>query len=172
MSAANFPAELSDELVFEGNFVDDPQDPGGATDHGITLATLSHFLGRQATVEELKTMGPATERAIYRSMFWNVIQGDQLPSGVDLVVFDMAVNGGPKEAGEMLQRCVGAEVDGQIGPKTLAALAGVSARALISDYSEDRDAYYRGLRNFPRFGDGWLNRVAKCEAEALALAPA
>ena len=169
MAATDFLAELGDELVFEGGFVDDPQDPGGATDHGITLATFSHFLGRPATVAELEAMTPAQEAAIYRGMFWNVIQGDQLPAGVDLVVFDMAVNGGPARAAEMLQRAVGAHVDGVIGVKTLGMVDRMPARILIEGYSSDRDAYYRTLPTFPRFGDGWLNRVASCEQKALAL---
>lgn len=170
MTAANFPAELSDELVFEGGFTNDPADPGGATDFGITLATLSHWLGRAASVAELRAMTDAEKAAIYRGMFWNPIQGDALPAGVDLVVFDMAVNGGPRRAAQMLQTLVGATSDGQIGPKTL-TLVGLRPRAaLIHDYSAARRTYYRGLANFPHFGAGWLSRVNECEADAQEIA--
>ena len=83
--------------------MNDPQDPGGVTDFGITLATLSHWLGRPATVNGLVALPSVDKLAIYRVLFWNVIQGDALPSGLDLVVFDMAVNGGPKRGAEILQ---------------------------------------------------------------------
>jgi lysozyme family protein len=170
MTAANFPAELADELVFEGGFVNDPQDPGGITDFGITLATLSHFEGRQATVTELTGMSEATKATIYRSMFWNLINGDQLPSGIDLMVFDMAVNGGPGRAAAMLQRILRVPDDGVIGPGTIQAARDFANQAyLISAYAAARLLYYRSLPTFARFGAGWIARVNKVEAEALAL---
>jgi lysozyme family protein len=171
MTAANFPAEEADELVFEGGFSDNPADPGGATDFGITLATLSHWLGRPATIAELKGLSDAEKAAIYRGLYWNVIQGDALPAGVDLVVFDMAVNGGPKRAAEMLQGMFfGLTVDGVIGPKTLAAVATWEPAETIRAYSMARQVFYESLPTFKTFGDGWLNRVAACETKALALA--
>lgn len=170
MTAANFPAELADELVFEGGFVDDPQDPGGVTDFGITLGTLSHWLARPASIAELKGLSADEKAAIYRALFWNVIHGDALPGGVDLVVFDMAVNGGPRRAAQMLQDLVGAIPDGVIGPATLASVSGAPALGLIDSYTDDRKLYYERLSAFARFGAGWLARVDKCQAEALALA--
>jgi lysozyme family protein len=172
VTAANFPPELGDELVFEGGFVDNPQDPGGATDFGITLGTLSHWLGRPASIAELKALTPGVKSAIYRALFWNVIQGDELPGGVDLEVFDMAVNGGPKRAVEILQGCLGGlVVDGVLGQKTLGAVQASPRLPLISLYAARRQAYYRGLSTFGTFGAGWLARVAKCETEAMALPP-
>lgn len=169
MSAANFPAELADELVFEGGFVSDPKDPGGITDFGITLGTLSHWLGRPATVAELTGLSDADKAAIYRALFWNVIQGDQLPSGVDLVVFDMAVNGGPGRAVRLLQTAVAVAADGVMGPVTMATVQRAPGVTLIGVYTAARQAYYRSLPTFAHFGAGWLARVAKCEAEALAI---
>jgi lysozyme family protein len=171
MTAANFPRELADELVFEGGFVDDPQDPGGATDFGITLATLGHWEGRPATIAQLEALSAADKAAIYRALFWNVVQGDELPGGVDLVVFDMAVNGGPRAAVEMLQTRVGTKPDGVMGQITLGTVQRAARIPLIGAYSAGREAFYRGLKGFPRFGAGWLSRVDKCEAEALTLPP-
>ena len=56
MSAANFPACLAFTLKFEGGFVNDPRDPGGPTNMGITIATLSHELGRAATIKDVRTL--------------------------------------------------------------------------------------------------------------------
>ena len=170
MSAANFPAELGDELVYEGGFVNDPADPGGVTDFGITLATYSHWLGRPASIAELRVMDDAVKAAIYRAGYWNMIQGDALPSGVDLITFDGAVNGGPKRAAEMLQEAVGAVADGMIGPKTLAAVLAAPASATVASISKEREAFYRGLPTFPHFGNGWLNRLADVTTKAQALA--
>jgi lysozyme family protein len=167
---ANFPAELSDELVFEGGYSDDPSDPGGITDFGITLATLSHFEGRQATVAELVGMSDMAKAAIYRSMFWRVINGDNLPGGIDLEVFDSAVNGGPGRAARMIQALVSVTQDGDIGAATIRAInAYGDIRGLAGLYAAARKSYYRSLPGFGRFGNGWLARVDKCLEEALAL---
>src|SRR5579871_5727548 len=85
-------------LRSEGGFVDDPQDPGGATNLGITLNTLSAWQGRTATVEEVKGLTPAAVAPIYQAMYWNVARCGQCPAGVDLMVFDEAVNQGPGRA--------------------------------------------------------------------------
>ena len=171
MTAANFPAELADELVFEGGFSDNPEDPGGATEAGITLATYSAFEGQQMTIAQLQAMDDATKAAIYRAQFWRVINGDNLPSGLDLEVFDMAVNGGPGRAARILQGLVGVAQDGDIGPATLAAItASGPLPGLISAYADARRAYYQKLPTFVTFGADWLSRIGKCEAEALALA--
>lgn len=172
MTAANFPAELGDELVFEGGFVNNLQDPGGATDFGITLATLSSWQGHPATIAQLKGLMPSEKAAIYRGLFWNVIQGDVLPSGTDLVVFDMGVNGGPARAVRILQGVVGAQlIDGQLGPRTLEALAAYGpAEKLIPAYTEARMVFYRSLPTFPTFGAGWTTRVLNCQDEANRLA--
>ena len=170
MTTSNFPAELSDELVFEGGFSNNPKDPGGITDFGITLATLTIWLGRQATVADLVGMTDTMKAAIYRSMFWRVINGDALPGGLDLMVFDMAVNGGPPRAARMLQALVGVPQDGDIGPKTAAAAAAYGdVRALVGLYANSRQEFYRSLPDFVFFGKGWLARVGKCETEAMAL---
>jgi len=171
MAAPNFPAELSDELVYEGGFSDNPRDPGGPTNFGITLHTLSHFLGRQATVDELKAVDDPTKAAIYRNLYWNVVQGDALPSGIDLCVFDMAVNGGPSRAAKMLQGIVpGVVADGVIGPKTIAAVCAMSAPSLIDAFTSAREAFYRSLSTFQTFGHGWLSRVHSVAQQAMTLA--
>ena len=94
MAAVNFDSCLARTLKFEGGYVNNPHDPGGPTNMGITIATLSHELGRAATIAEVKTMSRATAATIYRKKYWNLINGDKLPRGVDLLAFDIAVNSG------------------------------------------------------------------------------
>jgi lysozyme family protein len=93
-----------------------------------------------------------------------------LPAGVDLVVFDMAVNGGPGRAAKILQEVVGVKPDGGIGPMTLAAVASWPPVDTITGFSEARRKFYRGLPTFETFGKGWLRRVDEVEAEALKVA--
>jgi lysozyme family protein len=170
MTASNFPAELTDELVYEGGYVDDPRDPGGMTDFGITLATLSAFLGRSATKADLTGMSAETKLTIYRREYWDAIDGDALPSGLDLCVFDMAVNGGPARAIKMLQYCVGADEDGVMGPQTLGLVnAATDMMSLMLFYTVQRVDFYRSLPGYPTFGNGWLARVASVKRQALAL---
>ncbi len=82
----------------EGGYVDNPDDPGGATNMGITIATLSAWESRQVSPEDVKEMTQATATQIYQTQFWNKIDGDNLPSGIDYAVFDFAVNSGPGRA--------------------------------------------------------------------------
>ena len=88
----NFASSLAHVLKHEGGWADHPRDPGGATMKGVTLATYSDWLGRQATKDELRAISDEHLRTIYKARFWDAVRGDELPSGVDYVVFDMAVN--------------------------------------------------------------------------------
>ena len=94
MAAKNFDKCLKFVLQFEGGFVNNPKDPGGPTNLGVTQATLSNFLGRQATIAEVRALTPAKVAPIYRLKFWDHINGDDLPVGVDLAVFDFGVHSG------------------------------------------------------------------------------
>ena len=140
-------------------FVNNPMDPGGATQDGITLKTLSAHLGRPATITELKLMPMDMKRSIYRTGFWNAVRGDDLFSGVDLIVYDAAVMSGPGHAVRWLQEALGVGVDGTIGVNTLRALADASDRMVVEDIRQQRETYFRGLPGFAHDGAGWLRRL-------------
>jgi Glycosyl hydrolase 108 len=90
-----FDACLTFTLRAEGGFVDDPADPGGATNMGITLATYRDCSNDQDLgAVQVEDMTRRTARAIYRTLYWNPLRADALPDGVDLSVFDMGVNAG------------------------------------------------------------------------------
>ena len=168
--SANFAAALKVILHHEGLWSDHPSDPGGCTMKGVTMAVFEKFLGRPATKDELKGITDEQLHAIYHRNYWDRITGDRLPAGVNLCLFDMAVNSGPGRAVKLLQEIVGVPADGGLGPRTLAAVAEQDALSLIRQYSEERRKFYKSLKTFEVFGRGWLRRVDEVEAKAKDMA--
>ncbi len=171
--ADDFETCLAFALREEGGYVDDPADPGGATNMGVTLATYRQWSDNpDLGAVQVQDMTERTARAIYRSLYWNPLRADALPAGVDLSVFDMGVNAGIWGSARILQQCLGftgEEVDGSVGPETLAAVAKRNPRTLIDDLADRQAAYYRSLVDFPSFGRGWLNRTQARRNAALAM---
>jgi len=167
---ANFFKSLEMVLHHEGGFVDHPEDPGGATNKGITHKTYAEFLGRPLEdVNELKNIPDDHVQLIYKRDYWDKVKGDELPSGLDFAVFDWAVNSGPRRAAKYLQKCVGAEQDGAIGPRTMDLVKGKVPEAVIMQLANERDAYYKSLRTYDTFGKGWLRRNKETLEAALAM---
>lgn len=154
-----FSLALAEVLKHEGGYVDHPKDPGGATNRGVTLATLSAWLGRPATKAEVKALTVEAVTPIYRKNYWDVVRGDDLPPGVALMVFDLAVNSGPDRAARFLQEALGVGVDGRIGPLTLEKANSTPALDTINKLRDRRERFYRGLSTFSTFGTGWLRRL-------------
>lgn len=165
----NFPKSLAWLLLSEGGWSNNPKDPGGATMHGVTLFTFRHLIFPNATPRDLRNISAAQLDTIYRHSFWSVIQGDQLPNGVDYATFDFAANSGPGRAARELQEVVGAMVDGSIGQHTLDAVAAHDRVKTINALCDRRLGYLKGLDTWGEFGDGWTNRVAQVRARALTL---
>lgn len=177
MAAANFDKCFKFILQFEGGFVNDPKDPGGPTNLGVTQATLSGFLGRQATIAEVKALTPAKVAPIYRGKFWDHVNGDNLPDGVDLAVFDFGVHSGPSRGVAALQRALGVADDGSVGDVTTkaankAASTSAQAKDLINKICDDRMAFIKKTKAFkvPKFQKGLINRVDKCRKAASSMA--
>lgn len=169
--SARFAACLAQVLRHEGGYVDHPADPGGATNLGITLATLAAWRGKPVTKQDVRDLTVAEAGEIYRARYWLPIRGDALPPGVDLAVFDAAVNSGPMRAAKWLQSVLGVAQDGEIGLQTLAALARAPGPVtVITDLCDARMRYLRGLPTWSTFGRGWTRRVAEVEGEALRVA--
>jgi len=152
----------------EGGYVDNPKDPGGATNLGITISTLSAWEGRKVSKAEVKALTKDKATSIYKENYWDAIKGDDLPSGVDYAVFDFAINSGPARAVKFLQRVVGVADDGVVGAKTLAAVHKVSADRIINTLSDARLAWLKTLGTFKNFGKGWSARVSRVRNRALA----
>ena len=165
-----FAACVAVTLGYEGGYSDDVHDPGGATNRGITIATLSEWLKRPATKAEVRDLSEDTARAIYRAKYWDAVKGDELPPGVDLAVFDYAVNSGVSRAVRCLQRCVGVSPDGVLGPVSLLALRTAEPAALAERICAQRLAFLRGLGQWDRYGRGWGRRVEDVRARAARMA--
>jgi len=169
-------------LSTEGGYVNHPADPGGATNHGVSLRFASSIgrvldLDHDGDVDEadIQLITPAVARGVFRTFFWDRVGAAELPAGVDLLVFDAAVHCGVGAASRWLQACAGVTVDGQLGPITRAALrlktaSAAGARALAIDFHGRRIAHHAGLPNQKDFGLGWSRRLAELAmVAALAL---
>lgn len=166
----NFEQSLRWVLKSEGGFVNDPQDPGGATNQGVTQAVYDRWRRRHnLPLQSVRIIKDIEVEAIYRSGYWDLVSGDDLPSGLDYCVFDFAVNSGEDRAAEFLQRIVSVAPDGNIGPKTLFAVRNHTPRALIDQLCQDRRDWLRTLSRFPHFGKGWIDRVNTVQKRAESL---
>lgn len=137
---------------------------------GVSLGTYRRHINPQGTCGDLKRITWETAAGIYEREYWRAVRGDELPVGLDLMLFDMAVNAGPATAVKLLQRLLNAEVDGFLGNETLSALARRDPARLIEDYHVSRMTYYRGLKTWPVFGEGWEKRAEVTMLAALDMA--
>ena len=177
---ADFDQAIGTVLAHEGGLADDPDDPGGITNFGISLrflrATGDLLLGDvdgdgDLDGDDIRAMTAERAARLYKAHFWDVWgYGRIADQAVATKVFDTAVNVGPAEANRILQRAVnevgtaGLDVDGVLGPKTLAAVNAADPGRLLGALRAEQATFYGDLvdRN-PRLGKylkGWLRRAA------------
>jgi uncharacterized protein (TIGR02594 family) len=174
---ALFSRALAHVLEMEGGLTDDPYDPGGPTNRGITLKVFADWKGtpltaasRAALKAELKHIPDDVVEAIYRRRYWGPAHCVEMPAALAFFHFDAAVNHGVTGAMRLLQRAVGTDVDGEIGPNTRGAIARLTIEEALARYADVRRARYRALPHFWRFGRGWLARVDKTLQRAAEIA--
>ncbi|MCW0425293.1 glycoside hydrolase family 108 protein [Xanthomonas sacchari] len=171
---ADFNAFFPTLLKHEGGFVNDPVDPGGATNKGITLATFRLYakslLQLEPTLDNLRALTDAQAGVIYKTCYWNAVHGDEIAlQPLANILFDFQVNAG-NNAIKLLQRVLNAQApalklpeDGKFGPATLAALKAADQRALYARYKQGRRDYYQRLvaakPPLGKFLKGWLART-------------
>ena len=139
---------------------------------GVTQRVWEEWVGHEVTEQDMRNLTPAIIAPMYKAKYWDKVCGDDLPSGVDYVVFDAAINSGPGRAIKWLQACVKVDVDGQIGPHTLTAVTAFSDVDLISDYNKRRLSFLIDLPTWPTFGKGWTNRVSHVGDSAVQMVTA
>lgn len=185
---SRFQVVLPRILKSEGGKVDDPRDPGGRTNQGITQTTLNKrmsALGRKTY--DVFNLTDADRDAIYRALYWDAVKADQLYAGLDYVMMDGAVHSGPTQAGKWLQRALGpyytGNIDGVLGPLTISAVENYPNKTQLIDAVLDRRlAFLQALSAYSVYSRGWNRRVSEvrqiAKAEAanqmpiIALAPA
>lgn len=128
MTPITFQLALNQLLKSEGGYVNDPNDPGGETNLGISKRAYPHL--------DIAALTPETVAPIYKKDFWDRIAGDSLPSPLNYIAFDCAVNQGVGEAAILMR-------------------AASNAGALL----RLRLARYRQSPHWDRFGAGWASRL-------------
>jgi len=162
----NFDACLAHLLKHEGGFVNHKDDPGGATNLGVTQAVWEDWIDRTVSEENIRALTPAKVAPLYQELYWDRVKGDKLPFGVDYCVFDAAVNSGVSRAAKWLQTTVGAVADGAIGEQTLKQVLLTNPQMIIDKYSAIRLEFLKGRSTWPTFGKGWERRVEEVKATA------
>jgi lysozyme family protein len=165
----NFEKSLALILKHEGGYVDNPKDPGGATNLGCTKKVWEEWVGHEVTKEDIKALKVSDIAPLYKAKYWDAVKGDLLPAGVDYAVFDLAINSGPGRAAKTLQQVLNITADGQIGPATLSTLEAANPRDVATRVCEARLAFLQGLPTYGTFGKGWSRRVAEVEHIAFTM---
>ena len=171
---SNYQKCLDIILHHEGGYVNHPKDPGGETNLGVTKRVYDEwFVTEDLAPKDMKDLEVDDVAPIYKKNYWDRVKGDELPTGLDLCVFDFGVNAGTGRAAKYLQRLIGTTADGGIGPNTLKALdeyvSLIGLDETIQKYQEARQGYYESLSTFETFGKGWTRRVKETTDTALAM---
>jgi lysozyme family protein len=145
-------------------------DLGGQTYAGIARNPNPQWAGWEL-IDKGETPPKEMVRSFYKANFWDKVCGDELPAGIDYLVYDFAVNAGVGRAVKTLQSAVGTNPDGVIGPATIAAVK--SSTDLVEKFSNVKEAFYKGIverkPTQQKFLKGWLNRVAHVQTAATSM---
>ena len=148
--AITFDDAFNRLIGHEGGYVNDPKDPGGETNWGISKRSYPDI--------NIKNLSRDDAKAIYLKDFWSLL-GEADPA-IKFQVFDFAVNGGLSVSIRKLQAAVGVADDGHWGPISSAALAKMDLNDVLLKFNAQRIRYYTALSTWPTYGKGWANRVA------------
>ncbi len=147
-----FETVFSRVLGHEGNYVNNPNDPGGETKWGISRRSYPNLIIKELTEEDAFN--------IYRRDFWLRLGMDRLPDGVQFQLFDFAVNSGIETAIRYFQRSIGVADDGHFGPVSYAASSVRTESDMIMNLNAERLDYMTRLKNWPDASKGWARRIA------------
>ena len=145
-------------LKHEGGYVNDPRDPGGETNHGISK--------RAYPAENIAALTVERAKELYYRDYWLPVRGDDLPPALALVTFDMAVNAGTGIAIKLLQRALGVTDDGLLGPVTLAKAKATNGLEVAVRVSRRRILYYAALPGWQHYAASWTQRTLETVAVA------
>ena len=163
----NFKKCLEFVLKSEGGWVNNPKDPGGETNLGVTKKVWEEWVGHE--VKTMKDLTPEDVAPMYQAKYFMACYANQLPVGIDYMAFDAAVNMGPGRAVKLLQECLGCVPDGTIGPRTMQLIDQKKPEDIVDLYSKRKTSFYESLATFATFGKGWLKRVEDVKFNALKM---
>lgn len=166
---ASFDAYVPILAKWEGGFVDNPNDPGGATNKGVTLSTYRQYFGADKTVHDLKNISELEWRVIMRT-YWNKALANFISNqSIANIVVDFYINAGTKGL-KAVQNAIGCNADGVVGKRTLAALNAEPQDCVFCKIRKSRIDYYMSLAdNNPKmktFLKGWVNRTNSFEFQS------
>jgi lysozyme family protein len=172
----NFESSLILVLKSEGGFTTDTHDNGnklpdgraGSTNLGVTQANWEAFVGHPVTWDNMKALKAETVAPFYKRKYWDMAKCDDLPTGLDYLVFDFGVNAGVGRSIKTLQIAIGVTADGSLGPLSLSAINNLEPKLLIERFTDAKEKFYKSLNN-PTYERGWLARVAQTEKSAMLM---
>jgi lysozyme family protein len=165
-------------IKHEGGFTDNKNDKGnkedghgneGSTMLGVTAYNWAKYTGKPAPKDVMRKLTKEDVKPFYEKDYWRPIRADDLYSGLDYSVADMAVNAGPSRAAKLLQRVLAVKADGKIGNQTLKAMHDHEPKELIEKYYDAREGFYRKLDDYKHFGKGWSRRNKETLEKSLAM---
>src|SRR4029077_11303247 len=161
---SDFEKAIPVVLQHEGGLVDDPDDPGGLTNFGITLKWWQS-VDPAASAERLKVMTSVTASVLYKMFWWDLHGYGQIKDQqIATKVFDMSVNMGASQAHRLVQRALGIADDGVCGPRTFAAINNADPTMLMVTIIGLAQALYTDLAarrpTLAKFLPGWLKRAS------------
>jgi len=157
----NLRVSVETVLGSEGGYVNDSHDPGGETKYGISKRAYPSV--------DIKNLTKEDAIRIYKRAYWDKVKGDSLPSGIDIVVFDGAINSGVSRSAKWLQKAVGVPQDGLIGPQTIYATQQLDCEVVIRSILAQRYTFLRSLPTWSRYKNGWTRRLEELKKIALSL---
>ena len=164
---ADFKKYTSKLQLFEGGYVNHPDDKGGPTNRGVTLRTYREHFGQHKTIEDLKNLSDKEWQHIMKAGYWDKCKADQIDSqAVAEIVVDWCVNSGMVGL-RRVQELVGAKPDGIAGPITLSLINYSDPRLLFDRIKAARNQFYINIvKRDPKkkvFMPGWMNRLGLFE---------
>ena len=170
----NFEPSFEAVIGHEGGLSLDREDRGNWTSGKIGVGKLNgtkYGVSAMAYPDlDIRNLTLQDAKDIYRRDYWNKARCDDLPPGLDYLTFDSGINHGVSRAGRFLQTAVGAKVDGQIGPATVARASAVfDLSKAVSEFCVTRGLFYTEIETFQRYKLGWFRRLFETHWIALEL---
>ena len=147
-------------LSWEGGFVNDLRDPGGATNKGVTLATFRSVFGKDKTVKDLKKITDSQWMTIFKTKFWDRYKADSIKDEwITYLLVDWLWTSGPGNAIERVQKFLGLKVDGIVGNVTINKINSFNGKELFIKLWHLRENFIKTRAQYPIYGKGWLRRL-------------